>query len=473
MEISTAQELVIPESLLGLEDVKILSSVLTDEGIIIIRVQSTKQEVCCRRCGKLCEPHGESARMKMRHLSILGHETYIEMRPPRGICKKCNDKTTTQTLSWHGHNSRYTKFYEKHMLLSMVNSTLADVSIREDISDTAIQNVIDRYIKSDVDWKKIKCIGLIGIDGISLKKGHQDYVTIISGKVGRHITILAVLKGKEKATIKAFFESIPKKKRKTIIGICCDMCDGYINAAKEVFDKSIPIIVDRFHVAKLYRKSLVKLRKQELARLRKALSEEEYKSLKSAISILVKKQELYAKGDREKLEPLFKHSPALKAAYKLACQLTSIYNSKHQKKTAIRKLDGWVEMVKEKEITCFDSFINTLRKYQDYITNYFIDRNTSGFVEGLNNKLKVIKRRCYGIINIKNFFQRIFLDLEGYQLFLKNQQVTASGIPSFKSLLRYLLRFCFHQLKGKRPLVISLAFLYTFSGVDQNRLFLD
>jgi transposase len=55
------------------------------------------------------------------------------------------------------------------------------------------------------------------------------------------------------------------------------------------------------------------------------------------------------------------------------------------------------------------------------ITNYFIDQNNSGFVEGLNNKIKVIKRRCYGLTNIKRLFQRLWLDLEGYSLFLKNQ----------------------------------------------------
>ena len=52
----------------------------------------------------------------------------------------------------------------------------------------------------------------------------------------------------------------------------------------------------------------------------------------------------------------------------------------------------------------------------DEITNYFLDRQTSGFVEGLNNKIKVIKRRCYGILNVKHLFQRIYLDLSGYAL---------------------------------------------------------
>jgi transposase len=53
----------------------------------------------------------------------------------------------------------------------------------------------------------------------------------------------------------------------------------------------------------------------------------------------------------------------------------------------------------------------------DEITNYFLDRRTSGFVEGFNNKIKVLKRRCYGLFNLNHLFQRLQLDLNGYQLF--------------------------------------------------------
>ncbi len=53
----------------------------------------------------------------------------------------------------------------------------------------------------------------------------------------------------------------------------------------------------------------------------------------------------------------------------------------------------------------------------DERTDDFLDRQTSGFVEGLNNKIKVIKRRCYGILNVKHLFQRSHLDLSGYALF--------------------------------------------------------
>jgi len=310
-------------------------------------------------------------------------------------------------------------------LLSLVNSTIADVSIKEGISDTAIQHVVDCYIATQVNWKQIKNLGIIGIDEISLKKRYRDYITLITSRVDGNNKIIAVLDGREKATIKRFFLGIPHKKIKTINAICCDMYDGYINAIREVIGSNIPIVVDRFHVAKLYRKALVSLRKQELKRLRKKLTVEEYGLLKNAISILVKKQELYTKQDKLELELLFKYSPAIKAAYRLARQLTGIYNKHYRKKTAQVQLTKWIESVRDQGVDCFDNFIETLTKYKDYVTNYFIGRNTSGFVEGLNNKFKIIKRRCYGILNIKHYFQRIFLDLEGYSIFLNNQLVTA------------------------------------------------
>ena len=425
MDISS-QQLFIPTELLGLSDVKVIEVKVNAENEIIIKVKSTKEEINCHKCGGKTNPYGNGVPLRLRHLPILGRKTFIEVTPPRGICPTCDDHpTTTQTLSWHDRNGHYTKAYEQYVLLSLVNSTLSDVSIKEDLSDTTIQRIVDRHINTEIDWKEIKRLGIIGIDEISLKKGYKDFVTIITSRVNNQINILAVIKGREKAEIKAFLSKVPHKKRKTIIAICCDMYDGYINAAKEVFGELVAIIVDRFHIAKLYRKSLVSLRKKELARLRKELSEDEYQSLKSAIAILVKKQECVTQAERIELEKLFKYSPLLKSAYRLARQLTTIFNTKHRKEKAAIKINEWIEKVKSSDVRCFDGFVKTLETYKDEVTNYFINRNTSGFVEGFNNKIKVLKRRCYGIFNIKHIFQRLFLDLQGYKLFNLNQQVAA------------------------------------------------
>ena len=289
------------------------------------------------------------------------------------------------------------KPYEQYLLFSLIHSTITDVSIRENNSEQSIQLMLDKRIPEKIDWSKIKGLGVIGIDEISMKKGYQDFVTLVTHRINGKVNILAVIKGREKATIKAFLSSIPKKKRKTIVAVCCDLYTGYINAAKEVFGKAIPVIADRYHVAKLYRACLVSLRKSELTRLSKELSTEEYQSLKYAIAILVSKKECYSKEDKKELEKLFSYSPALKAAYRFARQLTAIFNGHHRKMTANKKIDKWIENVINSDATCFNKFLETLSNHQNEISNYFCQRHNSGFVEGFNNKVKVLKRRCYGI----------------------------------------------------------------------------
>ena len=111
------------------------------------------------------------------------------------------------------------------------------------------------------------------------------------------------------------------------------------------------------------------------------------------------------------------HSPLLETSYKLSKELTYILNEDRQRSRAKRKIHAWINRVKQSGLGCFNTFLSTLEERMEEILNYFIHRQTSGFVEGLNNKIKVIKRRCYGILNPDHLFQRILLDLSGYSLF--------------------------------------------------------
>lgn len=215
----------------------------------------------------------------------------------------------------------------------LVNSTIVDVSVKEDVGYKAIEAMIDRHVSEKIDWSTIKEIGLLGIDEISSKKGYKDYLTIVTSRCKDEVRILAVLKGREKEMIKAFLSTIPKKLHKTIHAVCTDMYDGFINAVKDVFGKKIPVVIDRFHVAKLYRRCLESLRKQELRRLKKDLSVEEYHALKPAIALLCHKKEFITEDEKKIIAPLFKYSPLLKAVYTFCCQLTAIYVSLWDGKT--------------------------------------------------------------------------------------------------------------------------------------------
>jgi len=223
------------------------------------------------------------------------------------------------------------------------------------------------------------------------------------------------LEGREKATVKKFLLSIPKKLRKTVRVVCSDLYEGYINAAKEVFGKKVWVVADRFHVAKLYRKGLDEVRKTEMKRLKEKLPEADYKEFQGVMWLLRKNPAELKPEELDILSRLFQHTTLLATAYVFCDALTSIFDQPLTPAQAKRPLRAWKPWVPESGLHCFDRFLATLDKRLEEITNYFIARQNSGFVEGLNNKIKVIKRRCYGIFKVGHLFQRLVIDLTGHE----------------------------------------------------------
>jgi transposase len=398
---------------------KVIKTEKDQRGNLLITVETTEDHVACRICNKkIYKQHGVYRERKLKHLPAFGTNTFIIYSPHRYICEDFQDNpTTTATPSWHSQNGLHTTEYENHLLMELVNSTIADVAIKECITEDAVLRVVIRRIASKVNWNDIKSLGVIGIDEISLKKGYKDFVTIITSRVDGKITLLAVLDGRKKAIIKGFLKEILIKLRKTIITVCIDMYDGYINAVNEVFKGKVMVVVDRFHVAKLYRTELDKFRQKTLKQLKQELTIQQYDQIIGATRILRKVNECLTEDEKRIVNLLFSYAPELMEAYALAIKLTQTFNTHLSKEDAVVKFNEWIALGSKSKLICFNKFITTLRKWKNEIANYFVNRHTSVFVEGLNNKIKVLKRRCYGIYNLKHFFQRLFLDLSDYQLY--------------------------------------------------------
>ncbi|HRQ41554.1 MAG TPA: transposase [Chloroflexota bacterium] len=223
--------------------------------------------------------------------------------------------------------------------------------------------------------------------------------------------------------VSAFLETIPARLRRTIHTFCTDMWEGYLTAIAEFISrhemKGTAIVVDRFHVAQHYRDGFDQLRKQEMRRLKQELATATYTAdFTGALWLLRHNHEDLDEGQQAQLRRLLTHSPHLHLAYTLRQELTAIFEMKLSRKQAETRLLKWIAKVERTSLTCFDDFIKSLRHHLAYIANYFIRRASSGFVEGLNNKVKVIKRRCYGIKKVSTLFQRIWLDLEGYKRYV-------------------------------------------------------
>src|SRR5215210_2428041 len=271
---------------LDIPDVRVLQTELTKAGELILTVESTLASTSCRRCGRIItERHGVDEPRLLRHLPILGRVVYLRIQPKRFRCPWCDDHpTTTQTLDWYDPNALHTKAYERHLIVQLVNSTLTDVTEKEDVSYDALLGILDRWIARSVEWERLEPFTTIGIDEIALLKGHRDFVAVISAQdVHGDLHVLAVLPDRLKASVVMWLEALPVSLRARITTVCTDIWEGYITAVQEVLPTAT-IVLDRFHVARHYRDSVDSLRKQELRRLKKELPKDMHAELKHTLS---------------------------------------------------------------------------------------------------------------------------------------------------------------------------------------------
>jgi len=404
---------------LDIPDVRVLQTEVTKDDEFILTVESTLTSTTCRRCRRtITERHGVDEPRLLRHLPILGRVVYLRIRPKRFRCSWCDDHpTTTQPLDWYDPNALHTKAYERHLIVQLVNSTPTDVEAKEDVTTDALLGILDRWIAATVDWEALEPFATLGIDEIALLKGHRDFVAVITAQTEHgHVHVLAVLPDRLKATVAAWLETIPRRIQSRITTVCTDMWEGYTAAVEEVLPDA-RIVIDRFHVARHYREAVDTLRKQEIKRLKRELPKQGLVALKDTLWPFRKRSTNLEPSERERLEGLLAHSPALQQAYTLREQLTSIFDTARSKADGLWRIRCWRRRVETSGLRCFDAFLKLLDTWLDRIANYFINHQTSAFVEGLNNKLKVLKRRCYGLRNVERLFQRLTLDLEGYRRF--------------------------------------------------------
>ena len=145
----------IPSELLGISGIKIIGTDFNYNDCIIIDIESIDTETTCHHCGqKTKKTDGNEKPRLIRHLSLFSNETYLRISPKRCLCD-CG-AITIQTFSWCTPRSTCTSRYEDYLLLQIINSTVSDVSIKENIGYETLNGIIKRKIGTSPDWEHIK-----------------------------------------------------------------------------------------------------------------------------------------------------------------------------------------------------------------------------------------------------------------------------------------------------------------------------
>jgi len=248
---------------------------------------------------------------------------------------------------------------------------------------------------------------ILGVDEIANRKGHKQYLLVISDLQRK--CVIEVLPDRLKETLTSWLYSLPVWVRENICVVSMDLWEPYKQAIREVLPHA-EIVADRYHVMKNLNKVLDKAQRAILRVLRRLPIDDISSTLKGFRWVLLKNEDDLDADEKQKLQAVYVLSPLLRQIHRLKERFRSIFEHITDRKQAERFLNAWVCEVKQLGCGKLIPFIKTLERWWEHILNYFNQGITNGAVEGINNRVKLIKRRAYGY-RVTNFRNRIVAEI--------------------------------------------------------------
>ena len=217
--------------------------------------------------------------------------------------------------------------------------------------------------------------------------------------------VLDVLPNRERETLEKWLDGLSVEQRQAIKVVNVDMWEPYTLAVKAKLPQAT-IVADRFHVMKNLNHCLTKARRE----IQNNASQEVKAQLKGSRWVLVKNQKDLNDKECTKLQTIYQVSPELKTCHELKELFRLLFETLTNREEARQALQAWMQQVEVMQVKAFKPFLVTLNNWFEQILNYFIEGWTNAFAEGINNKIKLIKRRAFGYTNFDHLRLHILIE---------------------------------------------------------------
>jgi len=388
--------------LLGLKDFQVTDyEIYEPEHQLVLICEVAYQVAICPDCQQPSTAIHEYKPQMVRDVSAFGLECYVDYIRRRFKCHCCQKPFTEQlnTVSL----GRYTSRYEHYIFEQYRQAPITEIAYQENLSYKAAQGIFYRQAEARVGQVKNQPVCRLGLDEISLKKGHQQFMLVLSD-LDRHC-VIATLEDRQMERLEAWFEGLSEPERQAIAEVSMDMWSPYRSAVERHLPQA-DIVADRFHVVQNLNRAVTKARRD----IQRDAPTDVKDSLKGSRWVLVKNQANLSEKEQDKLALLYDTSPELKQLHQLKEAFRDIFETDHNREQAALSLAAWIEKVRATGLKSLDTFLNTLDNWGQQILNYFNQRTSQGFVEGMNNRIKLIMRRGYGYRNFDHFSFRILIE---------------------------------------------------------------
>lgn len=343
----------------------------------------------CPHCGLESKTIYDSRERRILIGSNMGLVINGIIKRPRIHCKSCEKIVAVET-HFSAPMKRYSYFVEERIPVISYYVNNKTASELTGISTSQFYR-IDRDCLTELEEKlmaHIPDIDYLGADEISRRKGHT-YTTVLYNQSESRVVWLE--EGRTSSSMKRALEKVKPKLTNTIAA-SIDLWDPYIVGIEERLP-SCDIVFDRFHLTRVLNSYL----EEERRKYQTSLSQEERVFMKKGMRwILLKRLASQNLMGKRQLNELKNQNNRLYELYLLKEDLLGMYETCQSPKQAFKYIVSWAKFIHEKGFKCLEKFVKTLASHIHGVLNWFTHRISNGRIEGINNKIKTIKRNAYG-----------------------------------------------------------------------------
>jgi len=341
----------------------------------------------CHHCGTPAATIYEQGLHRIvRDLNLADRKTFLEVQCRKLECPFCGAVRVEQ-LSFCDVGRRITHRLVRYLYDLCKVMTVEDVARHLDLDPKTVKAVDYSCLQEEFGSTDYTGLRILAVDEIALKKGHRYMTVALDYLTGR---VVWMGEGRDKNTLDEFFKGMTAEQKNGIEAVAMDLWEPYINRVRHHCPRA-KIVFDFFHVVKAFGKVIDEVRRDEY----RQASTEHKKVLQGSRYLLLKNMEKLREDQKDRLGELRDLNETLNGLYLLKDQLKTIFWYVHRD-DAQRALDTWCAMADRIDHPSARRFAGRLRFFEYGILNHCDYAIDTGKLEGVNNKIKLIKRKAFG-----------------------------------------------------------------------------
>jgi transposase len=322
--------------------------------------------------------------------------TRVVLHGHRQQCYACGG-LCQEAIHFADSLKRYTRAFARMVVELSRHMALSHVAMFLRIGWDLVKDIYARHLRKRLKRRRFSKVRYIAVDEFAVRKGHKYITVVMDLETG---AVLYGAQGKGAEALIPFLRQL-KRARAPLRAVAMDMSGAYAKAVKTVFP-SLERVYDPYHVVALVNKAIDDVRKD----LYGSLAGQERKVLKGSRYLLLQGMEKLTPKGLDRLTMLMESNEPLYAAYLLKEDLRRFWDFSTRDQAAVFLAD-WLEQAVDSALKPFIQLALTLIRHLDGLLAYFLHRISTGPLEGMNNKIKVLKRQAYGYRDMDFFILRL------------------------------------------------------------------